>query len=88
MNSSVDRLLRCGSPSCSRCAAERARSKRPLLAITMRSVVSRNVGLDGLRNDPHAHDPLDPLLFCHTISPRSSRPSSSKMRATSPDRLR
>ena len=65
------------------------RSKRPLLAMITRSVVSRSTGLAGERNEPQAHDPLAPRCFCHTTSPRSSkRRSSCRIDVTSAARLR
>ena len=57
MKSSVPIVLRWGSPSAARCFTVRARSKRPLLATTTRSVTSRRTGLAALRNEPHATDP-------------------------------
>ena len=86
--SSVPIELRWGSPSAARWAVVRARSKRPLLATTTRSVRSRSTGLAALRNEPHATEPDAPSALRHTISPRSSSPRSSKMRLTSADRLR
>ena len=89
MKSSAMRVLSWGSPSCSRCFAERARSNRPLLATMTRSLMSRSTGLEALRNEPHAHEPLAPSPFCHTSSPRSRSPRScSRMRITSADKLR
>src|SRR5918997_1838218 len=54
MNSSVMRVLSDGRPSARRCLTDRARSKRPLLATTTRSVMSRRTGFAAPRNDPHA----------------------------------
>ena len=89
MKSSAETVLSDGNPSSRRCSILRARSKRPLLATMIRSVTSRSTGLVGLRNEPHAHDPLAPTLFCHTISPRSNRPRRScRMCTTSDERLR
>ena len=66
-----------------------ARSKRPLLAITTRSVMSRSTGLAALRNEPHAQLPAAPSPLRQMTSPRSSRPRSScRMRMTSAERLR
>ena len=61
MKSSVPIVLRWGRPSAARCLTVRARSKRPLLATTTRSVMSRSTGLAALRNDPHAHEPVGAL---------------------------
>ena len=89
MNSSVVMVLSDGRPSPWRCAVVRARSKRPLLAITTLSVMSRSTGLAARRKDPQATDPVAPSAFCQTTSPRSSRPSSSwRIPMTSADRLR
>ena len=89
MKSSVLTVLSCGRPRAARCLVVRARSKRPLLATMMRSVMSRSTGLVALRNDPHAHEPLAPSPFCQMISPRSSMPRSSwRMPMTSAERLR
>ena len=89
MNSSVARSFCHGKPSARRTLVLRARSKRPLLATMTRSVTSRNTGFVGLRNEPHAHDPLAPSAFRHTISPRNNSPSwSCKMCTMSADRLR
>ncbi len=87
--SSVSSVLSCGRCSAARCLAGLARSKRPLLAMTTRSLMSRSTGLAALRKEPQAHDPLAPSPFCQISSPRSSSPrSSSRMRMTSDDRLR
>ena len=89
MKSSVVIVDSCGSPRLRRSSGVRARWNRPLLATITRSVTSRSTGFDGLRNDPHAHEPLAPAPFCHTISPRSSRPSRScRIVTTSAARLR
>ena len=53
------------------------RSKRPLLAMTTRSVTSRSTGFAALRNEPHAQLPAAPSPLRQMTSPRSSRPSSS-----------
>ena len=67
-------------------AASRPRSKRPLLAMTTRSVRSRSVGLDGWRNEPHAVDPAAPRALTQSTSPRSSSRSRSwRMVMTSAD---
>ncbi|MEZ5250690.1 MAG: hypothetical protein R2713_16220 [Ilumatobacteraceae bacterium] len=80
------RLLTAGSPRRARFFASTARSKRPLLATTIRSLTSRSTGLPGRWNDPQAHDPDAPRCFTHTISPRSSiRRSSCRMEVTSAD---
>ena len=63
MKSSAEIVLSDGNPSSRRWSTLRARSKRPLLATMIRSVTSRSTGLVGLRNDPHAHDPLAPDAF-------------------------
>ena len=89
MNSSVISVLSWGRPSAARCATVRARSNRPLLAMTTRSLMSRSTGFDALRNEPQAHEPLAPSPFCQMSSPRSSSPRScSRMRITSAERLR
>ena len=87
INSSVGNVLLCGSPSSALEAGDLARSNRPLLATMMRSVVSRKAGFAALRNEPHAQDPLLPRLFCQMISPRSNKPSASRIRITSAERL-
>ena len=60
MNSSLVSEISDGRPARRRAGREQARSNRPLLAMTTRSVTSRSTGLAGLRNEPHAHDPLAP----------------------------
>ena len=73
MNSSASIVFCAGNPSFDRSARLVARSKRPLLAITTRSVMSRNPGFAALRNDPHAQFPAEPSPLRHTTSPRRSR---------------
>ena len=89
MNSSVVTVFSWGRPSSSLRLGRRARSNRPLLATTTRSVTSRRTGLEALRKDPQATEPVAPSAFCQTTSPRNSRPSSScRIRITSAERLR
>src|SRR5215210_5469471 len=56
MNSSLKSVAVDGRPSAWRWRAGTARSKRPLLAMTMRSVRSRSTGLPGRWKEPQAHD--------------------------------
>ena len=76
MNSSRVIVAVDGRSRPSRCAGVRARSKRPLLAMTTRSVMSRSTGLAGRWNVPQAHDPPAARPFHQITSPRSSRPRS------------
>ena len=77
MNSSDVDVETDGSPRLARLAGTIARSKRPLLAIINRSVVSRKTGFVGDLNEPHAQLPDEPRCFSHTTSPRNKYPSSS-----------
>jgi hypothetical protein len=89
MNSSLLVVFSDGRRRWIRSFSGTARSKRPLLAMTTRSVRSRNVGLPARPNVPHAHEPLAPWLFCQMTSPRSSScRSSCRIRMMSADRLR
>ncbi len=89
MNSSLLSEISEGRPRAWRTGRDRARSNRPLLAMTTRSVRSRSTGLAGLRNEPHAHDPLAPRALCQMTSPRKSRPRRSwRMVMTSADNER
>ena len=60
MNSSAVVVASDGRPSAVRFGPLTARSKRPLLAITTRSVRSRSTGLAGCLNDPQAQLPPAP----------------------------
>ncbi len=71
-------------PGRCRLSALSARSKRPLLAMTIRSVTSRSTGLLGRWNVPHAHEPPAARPFHQTTSPRSSSPRSWRISVTSP----
>jgi hypothetical protein len=85
MNSSREIVASNGSPHFSRSRTDRARSNRPLLAMTTRSVRSRRTGFAGRWNDPHAHDPAAPRAFTQTTSPRGRRRNRScKIHMTSP----
>ena len=89
MNSSRNMVALEGSPCSWRWRAVRARSKRPLLAMTTRSVRSRRTGLPGRWNDPHAQEPPAPRPFHQMTSPRSSRRRRFwRMSMTSADRER
>ena len=89
MNSSAVVLGSNGSPRARRTGPFSARSNRPLLAMTTRSVRSRRTGLAGCLNEPQAQLPPAPRAFRHTTSPRSSNPSRScRMPITSADRER
>src|SRR6266852_4481111 len=59
MNSSRQSEAADGRPSRWRCRAVSARSKRPLLAMTTRSVRSRRTAFAGRWNDPQAQDADD-----------------------------
>ena len=84
MNSSEVIVDTAGRPRLMRLAGLTARSKRPLLAIIKRSVVSRKTGLVADLKDPHAQLPDEPRCFNQTTSPRNNRPNSScKMVVTS-----
>ena len=89
MKSSVLMVLRWGSPAFWRSGTLLARANRPLLAMITRSVTSRSTGLEALRKEPQAHDPLAPSPFCQITSPRSRRRRRScRMAVTSAARLR
>ena len=77
MNSSDVEVDTEGSPRLARLAGTIARSKRPLLAMIKRSVVSRKTGFVGDLNEPHAQLPDEPRCLSHTTSPRNKNPSSS-----------
>ncbi len=59
-----------GSESPSRSSGDRARSKRPLEATMIRSVMSRSTGFPGRWYVPQAQEPPAAWLFCQMISPR------------------
>jgi hypothetical protein len=83
MNSSALTVAADGNPAFDRTRPDCARPKRPLDAITIRSVRSRSTGLPGDWKVPQAHDPPAALPLTQMTSPRSSRPSPCRMSVTS-----
>ena len=77
MNSSALAVPSDGSPRVDLSAADSARSKRPLDAITTRSVRSRRTGLAGRWKLPQAQLPAAPSALRQMTSPRSNSPWSS-----------
>ena len=78
-----------GNPRWARWRAVRARSKRPLLAITTRSLRSRRTGLVGRWKEPQAQLPPAPRALTQTTSPRrSNRSRSCRIQVTSAARER
>src|SRR3546814_12773691 len=74
MNSSAVVVGSAGSPRAARTDGLTARSKRPLLAITTRSVRSRSNGFAGCLNEPQAQLPPAPLALRQLHPTRSRRP--------------